>query len=176
VLKAVARWREETAASRDIPRGWVVKDPSLVEIARRAPKSIEQLRGIRGLNPREAERSGGEILRAVDDGLAAPEITRTKSPPREAQTKARMLSGLADAIIRARSESAGIATELVSTRGDLEAMLTDLFARTLDEDAYKLLRGWRRELAGQAVLDLASGRVAVKVTDHKPYVEELPLT
>jgi hypothetical protein len=40
---------------------------------------------------------------------------------------------------------------------------------------HRLLQGWRRELAGQAVLDLAEGRIAVKAIPRAPYVEEVPL-
>jgi ribonuclease D len=57
VLRELAARREETAVQRDIPRGWVIKDPTLIEIARRAPSTIGALKDIRGLNAKEAERS-----------------------------------------------------------------------------------------------------------------------
>ncbi|MFN2586774.1 MAG: ribonuclease D [Actinomycetota bacterium] len=175
VLREVARWREDTAQRRDVPRGWVIKDPTMIEIARRAPASTQQLKSIRGFNSSEADRSGREILAAVESGRAAPSISLGAAPPKGAQARARMLSGLADAVVRARCEQAGLATELVSTRSELEALLAEVVDGSMDEGRHRLMRGWRRELAGDAVVALAQGRIAVKAIPNAPYVEELPL-
>jgi ribonuclease D len=175
VLKAVARWREETAARRNIPRSWVVKDPTLVEIARRAPKSVPTLKGIRGLNAREADRSGRDLLGAVAAGLEAPPIPTPRQPPKEILVRTRMLSGLADAVVRARCERAGIATEVVTTRGEIEMLIASVLSNGAKPDAHRLLTGWRRELVGDAVVALTEGRVGVRVIDTPPYVEEVVL-
>lgn len=176
VLREVARWREETASERDIPRGWVVKDPTLVEIARRAPDSVQALKAIRGINQKEAERSAGAIIAAIGRGQAAPAVAAPKPPPKRAQLRARMLLGLADAVTRSHCDEADVATELVATRGELEAVLTHLAAGTLRMDDHRLLRGWRLKVAGDAVLQVAEGRVALKASDRPPYIEEVPLT
>ncbi|MDQ3940509.1 MAG: ribonuclease D [Actinomycetota bacterium] len=175
VLKELARWREETASRRDIPRGWVVKDPTLIELARRTPRSVRALKDIRGLNPREAERSGRDILAAIERGRSAPVVEKVAAPSRSAQARARMLSGLADALVRARCEAAGIATELVATRGELESLLAAFHAGSLEENSHRLLQGWRRTLAGDAILGLAAGKIAVKAIDRPPYVQEVVL-
>jgi ribonuclease D len=175
VLREVAKWREETAARRDLPRGWLVKDPTLVEIARRTPDSIQALKQIRGINAKEAERSGSAILAAIEKGKKAAPIDTPKAPPKRAQIRARMLSGLADAVVRSRCDKAEIATELVATRGELEAVLTHLAAGSLEPEHHRLLRGWRRELAGDPVLRVAGGEIALRATDRPPYVEEVEL-
>jgi ribonuclease D len=175
VLKEVARWREEAAARRNLPRGWVIKDPTLVEIARRRPSSTGELQAIRGMNVKETERSGREILAAVEQGRRAPAIELPKAAGRAVQMRARMMAGLADAVVRARCEQAGIATELVSTRSELEAVLIEVFEGSRDGTNHRLLNGWRRDLAGQAVVDLARGRIAVKGIEGPPYVEEVAL-
>ena len=175
VLKEVARWREKVAERRDTPRGWVVKDPTLIEIARRAPSDVAGLKGLRGLNAKEAERSARDIIAAVQRGRDAPPIPPPPGPPRGAIARVRMVSGLADAIVRARCEAAEIASELVATRSDLEALLGAVFSGSADPQNHRLLRGWRRELVGQAVVDLAAGRIGLRVVDRPPYVEELEL-
>lgn len=175
ILKELAEWREKMAARRDIPRGWVVKDQTLIDIARRGPTEISELKSLRGIAPKEAERSGPDIIAAVARGKEAPLMESAKPPSRTAQARARMISGLADAIIRSRCEAAGIAAELVSTRSDIEAMLIDVFSGGPDHEAHRILRGWRKELAGEAVLALAQGRVAVRSIDRAPYIEEVPL-
>jgi ribonuclease D len=175
VLRELARWREETASQRDIPRGWVVKDQTLVEMARRSPGSNAELKNIRGFPAKESDRSGRQLLEAIQKGRSAGPLPAPDGPSRTAQVRARTLSGLADAIVRSRSEAAGVATELVSTRGELESFLADLFDGGADEHRHRLMRGWRRELAGEAVMDLAAGRIAVRSIDRSPYIEEVPL-
>jgi ribonuclease D len=86
-----------------------------------------------------------------------------------------MVSGLADAILRARCEAAEIASEQVATRADLEALLAAVFTGSVDPEHHRLLRGWRRDLVGQAVVELAAGRIGVRVVDRPPYVEEVRL-
>jgi ribonuclease D len=175
-LRELARWREETAARRDLPRGWVVKDPTLVEIARRRPRSIEDLQKIRGMNEREANRSGREILAVLDAARRSPPMRVKAPPPKQAQARARLLSGLADAVVRARCEAAGIATELVSTRGELESLIIDLVSNAgAARESHRLLAGWRWELAGKAVEDLVAGRIAVRAMNKPPWVQEVGL-
>ena len=178
VLKELARWREETASRRDLPRGWVVKDATLVELARRQPKDLGQMSSIRGLNKKEAERSANAIFTAIKRGRDAEPAPEAPAPPRQVLVRARMISGIADAVVRARCEQAGIATELVSTRTELESLLAQALADEGPEEMIKrhrLLRGWRRELAGDAVLALARGDTAVRISKEPPYVEEVPL-
>ena len=175
VLRELAAWREEEASRRDIPRGWVVKDPTLIELARRSPTSAGALRDIRGFNSKEAERSGKAILSAVERGREAEPIKTAKAPSRSAQERARMLSGLADAVVRSRCEAAGVATELVVTRSEVEGLLLDMFSGSLDEGRHRVLEGWRRQLVGDAILGLAAGRIAVRVIEEPPYVEEVDL-
>lgn len=175
VLRELARWREETAARRDLPRGWVLKDPTLIEVARRAPRTTDALRNIRGMNPKEVDRSGAEILAAVERGRQAPKVELEKAPSRAVQARARMLAGLADALVRARCERASIAPEAVITRAELESLLAGVISGDADPSKHRLLRGWRRELAGEAVVGLASGQIALKATASPPYVQEVVL-
>ena len=175
ILKELAHWREESAARRDVPRGWIVRDQTLIEIARRAPSSPGALKSIRGFNAREADRSARDIFAAIERGRKAPVVESARPLPRSATVKARMVSGLADAVVRSRCERAGIATELVATRGELEALLADYFAEGKDAEGHRLLKGWRRELAGAAVLDLAQGKIAARASHRPPYVEEVEL-
>jgi ribonuclease D len=178
VLKELAHWREEAASRRDLPRGWVVKDATLVEIARRQPKSVDQMGSIRGLNKKEAERSGEAIIGAIKRGRDVEPTPEPQTPPRQVLVRARMISGIADAVVRARCEQAGIATELVSTRSELESLLAHTLAGTDPTEMkakHRLLRGWRRQLAGDAVLALARGETAVRISKKAPYVEEVPL-
>jgi ribonuclease D len=172
VLKRLAAWREETAMRRDLPRGWILKDPTLLEIARRSPSSMGALKDIRGMPPKEAARSGPALLALIQGARSDPTVEQAPGPPRELQVRARLLAGMADAVVRARCEQASIAYELVTTRADLEAALVDAISAAPRLEA-RLLTGWRRALAGDALLAVATGKVAVKAIEEPPYVSEV---
>ena len=174
VLKEVARWREEAAHERDLPRGWIVKDPTIIEIARRAPRDRKALASIRGLTPKEAERSGDAILAAVARGLRAPVVDVASQPPKNVLTRVRMIAALADTVLKARCEAAAIATELVATQGQLEALLVDVVTGSPVEGRHRLTTGWRHNVAGAAILSVAAGETSVKAIAVPPYIEEVP--
>ncbi len=175
VLKEVAEWREQEAYERDLPRNWVVKDPTVIEIARRAPSETKALMSIRGLNAKEVERSGDAIIGAVVRGRRAPAVDVPPPATKSALVRARMVAALADPVVKARCEGADLATELVATQGELEALVLDLVTGSLDENLHRLTTGWRRVVAGAAVLALAKGEIAVKATEGPPYIEEVPV-
>ncbi len=176
VLRELAHWREEAAAQRDLPRGWLVKDVTLVEIARRSPSSVAELKTIRGIEPREAERYAPGILKAIERGHEAPPVKRPTAPNKHIQMRARMIAGLADALLRARAEQAGIAPELVASRSELDALLFAVLSGRVDDSEHRLLQGWRRDLAGDPIVGLASGRCALRVIEEPPYVDEVELS
>src|SRR5712691_9055098 len=86
VLRAIAAWREEAAQQRDLPRGRIMRDEALLEIAAHAPKTIETLARTRSLGRGVAEgKLGHDILEAVARGLADPDpppaIPQKAEPP-----------------------------------------------------------------------------------------------
>lgn len=162
VLREVAAWREETARSRDIPRGWVLRDQNLIEIARRKPQSMKSLRQIRSLKPQQIAKDGEAILKAVRAGEqepireAPPERPRLKMPDRVEST-----SRLLEAWLYARATEAQIAPSMLATRADLKILAAAHYhSQTPD---LPLLQGWRRELVGQDLLDLLDGKKALKL-------------
>lgn len=176
MLKELAAWREREAARRDIPRGWVLKDTVLLEICRRRPRSAEEMKQIRGMSSAEAERSARAILAALEKGAAEHMPVSPRGPGRDLQQRARIISGLADALVRSRCERAGIAPEVVVTRSELESVLLAIL-NGRDEDAaqHRVMSGWRKEFAGEAIAALARGRTALKVVPEAPYITEVGL-
>ena len=80
VLVDVAAWRERTARRRDQPTAWVMKDPTLVEIARAAPRTADDLRRIRGVGKGFAGREADDLLAAVEAGLGRTPPPADPSP------------------------------------------------------------------------------------------------
>jgi ribonuclease D len=75
---------------------------------------------------------------------------------------------LASAVLQASCSEGGIASELVATRDDLESLVVAVARGNGDE--HPLLQGWRRELAGERLLSLLNGEVALRVVPGAPHV------
>jgi ribonuclease D len=173
VLVEVAAWREREARRQDIPASWLVRDPTLVEIARRKPRSAREAESVRGLRLRRG-RGLEELLAAVERGLEAepPVTAESRSGGEELRRRVRIVLPLASSVLQSRCARAGIASELVATRDDLESLIRHV-AEVGGANAHPLLSGWRRELAGDSLVALLSGRISLAVSPGPPHVTEL---
>lgn len=157
VLMDVAAWREREAQLRDVPRSRVLKDDSLIEIAMTAPRTIEDLAGLRSI-PKGWERSrdGHAIVEAVARGLARdpktlPVLERHRAPSAAQSATVELLKVL----LRMTAEQNSVAAKVVATADDLDAIAES------DEADVGALKGWRRELFGNRALALKHGRIAL---------------
>jgi ribonuclease D len=165
-LRAVAAWREEEARARDLPPGWVLKDPSVVEVARRNPADAAALGRLRGLGS-VSGAAGQRLLDALARAATAePPAAARELPPGLARRVA-AASALGAVLVRALCEGNQIAPELVATRAELESFV-EAMAAGLDE--HQLLTGWRRDLVGAELRELVLGRVALALDPQSPYV------
>lgn len=170
-LREVAAWREQTARARDLPVGWVAKDPTLIEIARRGPATLKDLARVRGVDSSMKQRDLQELLDAVDRGRRSdPIVEESPTPVRGVRKRTAIAKGLATALLRARCEGEEIATELVGTSSDVEELITWVSAgRPSDSSTPFLLRGWRAPF-GLDLVDLAEGRIQLQLGEHEPYL------
>ena len=158
VLMEIAAWREREAQTRDVPRGRVLKDDVLGEIATQAPATIERLAALRSL-PRGFERSkwGQDIVQAVARGLARdpkslPAIERQRAGGNGSATLE-----LLKVLLRMTSERHAVAAKVIATVDDLDRIAAD------DNADVPALHGWRRELFGEKALALKHGKLALAV-------------
>ncbi len=156
VVRALAAFREQYAQERNVPRNRVFKDDALVELASNKPKSVEELNRSR-LLLREARRGdiADGILKAVLDGMSCPPDQLPK--PDRSRDKLQVNPALADllrVLLKAKTESAGVAAKLIAPTSDLDALAAGL--RDLDA-----LKGWRHEVFGEDALRLCNGRIAL---------------
>lgn len=172
VLRALAGWREREAARQNRPVAWLVPDRTLVEIARRRPADRDALAAERGLPDRLRTQEAEGILQAVRDGEAAEPITQPPAPGRELQARLDVLGPLAAVLVTARAAAVDLAPTFLATRDEIQLFLTASI--TGEEDGQPLASGWRAELAGQALRDLAAGRLALAADARRPYLAELP--
>ena len=164
VARELAEWREETARAADRPPSTVIPDQALMEIARRAPRDRHALEQIRGLPPQTFHRRGDDLLRAIARGRerTAPPPP-TEAPPRDS-SDAPVVS-LAQALVRHRSSETGVAVELIATQAELAALMSAL-RRGENGEGLRVTRGWRRELIGDELRELAAGRRSLSVAEN----------
>jgi ribonuclease D len=163
VLMEIAAWREREAQTRDVPRGRVLKDDVLGEIATQAPATIERLAALRSL-PRGFERSkwGQDIVQAVTRGLARdpktlPAIERQRASGNNGSATLELLKVL----LRMTSERHAVAAKVIATVDDLDRIAAD------DNADVPALHGWRRELFGEKALALKHGKLALAVEQNR---------
>ena len=159
VLKEVAAWREREAQKRDVPRNRILRDESVVEIAAHPPRKLEELARLRGMSKGFAEgRLGQDLLQAIERGLGLPESEIPQiDPSPDLPGGLGPTVDLLKVLLKMKCESAGVAQKLVATTSDLEIVAAH------DEADTPVLKGWRRELFGQAAIDLKHGRLAVSL-------------
>lgn len=160
LLQALAAWREREAQERDVPRGRVLKDDAIYEIALQQPHDAETLGRLRSI-PRGFERSSTArgILAVVEETLALPESTlpripRQRSVPEHASAAAELLKVL----LKMVAEEYGVAARIVAGSDDLERIAAD------DNADVPALKGWRRQLFGEQALALKRGDLALSMS------------
>ncbi|MFT4717249.1 MAG: ribonuclease D, partial [Paracoccaceae bacterium] len=156
VVRELARFREDYAQTRNVPRSRVYKDDAMLEIASTKPVLHDDL-GKSRLLLREARRGdiAEGILAAVKAGVACPvDDLPTPAPQREKQAGSEGLADLLRVLLKAKAEEAGVAQKLIATVSDLD----EIAAGNTEGPA---LRGWRFDVFGEDALKLYNGKVAL---------------
>ena len=168
-FKGAAAWRERTAQQRDMPRGRVLKDEAMDEIASQLPMDADGLNRLRAV-PKGfgGSRLGPELVEALREALRDPEayapvIEKAPPPPANAGAEVELLKVL----LKARAEDAGVASKLIATVPDLEKIAAD------DAAEVGALNGWRREVFGADALRLKRGELALVLEGARVKVREL---
>ncbi len=168
VVKALARFRESYAQTQNVPRSRVMKDDALLELASTRPTTAEELGRSRLLmrEGRKPEIAEG-ILAAVKEGLEMkPEDIPRVETPREQMQVNPALADLLRVLLKAKSESLGVAPRLIASSADL-----DLIAA--GDRSVPALTGWRLEAFGDDALRLCKGEIALSAKGNEVRVVRL---
>lgn len=162
VLRELAIWRENEALRRNRPRGSVMKDELLVEVARRSPQHPNQLKALRGIQVRDLERHGDALVDAVKLGKAVPndECPIAEPPGPMLDDAEAALASLLQAVLQAVAVDRQVAAPLVATVGDLHRLVESHRKGFSHENS--ILTGWRGELVGCHLLEILEGRAAAR--------------
>ena len=152
VLRALCAWREREARARNQPRNRVLREHSLWPLARTQPDNLVALARIEDMHPKTVRQDGETLLRLIREAAALPPEQWPEALPEPLPIEASALLKKLRAVGQREGERLGIAPELMLRKKTLEALLKSGFPK----GPYQLpdsLRGWRRELMGQALLD-----------------------
>jgi ribonuclease D len=168
VVKSLARFREVYAQTNNVPRSRVMKDDALLELASTRPVSIEELGRSRLLmrEGRKPEIADG-ILAAVKAGMEmkAEDMPKVDTSREQMQVNP-ALADLLRVLLKAKSESLGVAPRLIAAASDLDAIAGGV--RDLDT-----LKGWRAEAFGDDALRLCRGEIALSAKGSEVRVVRL---
>ncbi|OHV87928.1 ribonuclease D [Mesorhizobium sp. ORS 3428] len=170
IVQAVAAWREREARERDVPRGRVLKDDAIYEIAQQAPRDATALGRLR-TTPKGWERSATAtaLLGAVNTALAMPKeampkLPKSFQPPEGSSAAAELLKVL----LRIVAEKEGVAPKVLASSDDI-----DRIAAEGDGADVPALQGWRRAVFGDQALRLVRGEIGIKFDKRRIAVFEL---
>jgi ribonuclease D len=168
VLREVAAWREAEAQTKDLPVGWVLKDPTALEIARTMPTDPIAIARVRGAGSLSGTALKG-LARAIAAGIEAEAIHVPREPSLDIIRRVAAASELASVLLRIRCDEADLASELVATRGECERFVEGIV--TNDFAGHPLAEGWRNDLVGRELRELVEGRISIAALASEPYLE-----
>ena len=163
-----AAWREEEARKRDMPRKWLVTDEQIVEACRRDATTIDDLYMVRGVREKLPVRDAREVIELMKAGRALPkeqwpELDKSSRNERNVDASIDLMA----ALVRLRAKENGVAMQTLASHGDLAAVARGHCKGT------DLMKGWRRALVGEELVDLIEGRIALSLNKGELVVERL---
>ena len=171
VLIELAAWRETLAQSQNVPRGRILRDEALYDIANQAPQSTDQLSGLRTVSDGFSRSARArEIIDAVKRGLerdmkSVPPLRQNLPLSAEATATLELLKVL----LKAAAAKNGVAPRLIADSSDLESI-----ARGGDIDDLPAMNGWRKKLFGDDALRLKNGQLALTLENGNVRAIALP--
>ncbi len=163
-LKALAAWREQEARDKNMPRGRIVKDETLADIASHPPKRQEDLAKVRGLSAAwKTNDIGGRLMRAIE---SAQPLSRDEMPERDPRKPSlgkdgALVADLLKLLLKIRAKEIDVAPRLIARTDDIEMLAAGV------REGISILEGWRFEEFGRDALDLVEGRLAFAVVDGR---------
>ena len=168
MVKELARFREEYAQKNNVPRSRVMKDDALLELASTRPATMEEL-GRSRLLLREGRKP--EIAEGILAAIKAANEMKTEDMPRLDQSREQLqvnpaLADLLRVLLKAKSESLGVAAKLIASAADLDAIAAG-------EREVEALKGWRFQAFGDDALRLCKGEIALTAKGNEVKVIRL---
>jgi len=163
-LKALAAWRETEAMDKNIPRGRIMRDETLADLASHPPQEQADLAKVRGLSSGWRDNEiGRRLMLCLTDAKPLTDAELPPRPPRGAPLgkEGALVADLLKLLLKIRGREIDIAARLLARADDLEALAAG------QRKGLAILEGWRFEQFGRDALELVEGRLAFAVVGGK---------
>ena len=163
-LKALAAWREVEARGKNIPRGRIMKDETLADVAMHPPRHQQDLSRVRGLSASWAGNDiGGRLMDAI---AAAKPLSAEEMPSRDDRKpglgkEGALVADLLKLLLKIRARDIDVAPRLLARSDELDMLAAG------QKSGLAVLESWRFEQFGRDALDLVEGRLAFAVVNGR---------
>ncbi|HEV2599334.1 ribonuclease D [Sphingopyxis sp.] len=169
-LQALAAWREREARNKNLPRGRIVKDETLADLAAHPPKDQDGLGRVRGLSA--TWRTNDIGARLIDALANAKPLSKDDMPDRAPRgpglgKEGVLVADLLKLLLKIRARELNVAARLIARSDDLEALAAG------GREGIAMMQGWRYDVFGHAALDLVEGRMGFAVKNGKLVMSEI---
>lgn len=157
ILQKVAEWREALAQTKNIPRGWLIKDDVLIDIAKLKPSSIHSLSSIRGVSEKFADKFGNTILQLISAAVdKKPSPLDAHKKPKKVTEKEEALADLLMAQVRLKAATANVNPTSLTNRKELLQLIQG-------QRDIELLSDWRNDMVGKDLIATLDGNSSFNV-------------
>jgi ribonuclease D len=169
-LKAIAAFREREARKKNLPRGRLIKDETIADLAAHPPRSQADLAKVRGLAASWAGNDiGARLLGAIE---AATVMSDSEMPPREDRRPGlgkdgALVADLLKLLLKVRAKDADVAPRLIARTDEIDALAAG------QRTGLAILEGWRNDVFGKDALALVEGRLGFSVKAGKMVMSEV---
>ena len=169
-LQSLAAWREREARTKNLPRGRIVKDETLADLAAHPPKDQDGLGRVRGLSATwRTNDIGGRLMDAIAN---AKPMSKDDMPDRAPRgpglgKEGTLVADLLKLLLKIRARELNVAARLIARSDDLEALAAGA------REGIQMMQGWRYDVFGHAALDLVEGRMGFAVKNGKLVMSEI---
>ncbi len=163
-LKALAAWREHEARAKNLPRGRIVKDETLGDLALNPPRTQGEVAKVRGMSASWAANDiGARMMGAIANAQPMPaDLMPARDDRKPGMGKdGALIADLLKLLLKIRAKESNVAPRLLARGDDLDALAAGV------RDGLSILTGWRYDQFGRDALDLVEGRLAFAVKDGR---------
>jgi ribonuclease D len=170
VARAVYWWRDRCGEELDQPVRRVLRDDLLIDLAKRKPKTVQEVLATRDMTRRNFKCHAEALAATVCEVLAGPEDDYPQRERRrgELHDDDHVLGQLLAIALSNRCAELDVAVALVGTSDELKTLVRWHVHGDRENDPPRLCTGWRAEVCGDLLTDVLDGKISLRVTPDGP--------
>lgn len=180
IVRELFDWRDEVGKDKNQPVRRILRDDLLIELAKRKPKTPQDLTATRDLNRKNMFKLAPQVIQRIEKALQLPndQLPQLEENPNTQQNQDEQVIGkLLGIALANRCAEMNVSQTLVGTTSDLRHLVRYHVYREQSDDRPRLMTGWRAEVCGDLLTDVLDGKISMRVadpeSDHPLHFERL---